>query len=251
MYAILKYIMKKISILILILISFSFSDPYTLKRISDSDFRYEFYTTDKKIKPKSTKTYYWFKGGLIHSAQAGVAGELLNGKFTKMFHSNQLAEQGEFRNGLKIGLWRTWHANGIVETTQYWNGGLRTGLSYRYDKNGEVIEKGSFKANKKHGTWIDSIKKDTVIFKNGTIVSKKLKVSKEDKAKLKEERQKAKKSKRAEKEAEKNKKLTKKSNNIDPQIKKELVESDSAKSEKRSFFKRIFGKKQTKQITND
>lgn len=158
----------------------SFSDPYTMKRISDKEFRYEFYTTDKKVKAKDNKIYYWFKGGLIHNAQAGFVGELLDDKFVKTYNSNQIAEQGTFRKGLKIGLWKTWYNNGIVATTQKWCNGLRSGAFYSYDEKGLLIEKGKFRKNEKHGVWIDYIKKDTIVYKKGVVFIKKIKEEKDN-----------------------------------------------------------------------
>jgi antitoxin component YwqK of YwqJK toxin-antitoxin module len=235
---------------IVALLLISFSDPYTIKRISDLNFRYEFYTTSKKIKPKSNKIYYWFKGGLIHNAQAGVAGELLNEKFTKMYHSNQLAEQGEFKNGLKVGLWKTWHPNGIVETTQYWDNGLKKGLFYHYDKNGDVIEKGNFKTDKKQGQWIDYVKKDTIIFKKGVVFVEKPKLSKEEKKKQKEEKKKTAAAKKALKEVEKAKKAAEKQAEKADKNKPKTNTTNEGKPQKNGFFKRLFAKKQPKQNTN-
>lgn len=232
--------MKNFLIIILILISFSFSDPYAIKRISDNDFRYEFYTTSKKIKPEANKMYYWFKGGLIHCAQSGVAGDLLNDKFTKMYHSNQLAEQGEFRNGLKIGLWKTWHPNGIVKTSVYWRNGLKTGIFYSYDENGAMIEHGNYKRDIKHGKWVNFEKKETLTYREGHIFFKKIKLSKEEKAKLKRE-EKAK--KKLEKEVGKeNKKGFFKRLFSKKEDKKETIQT---KESKEGFFKRLFGKKQS------
>lgn len=163
----------------------SFSDPYTIKRISDKNFRYEFYVTDKSVTPKPNKIYYWFKGGAIHNAQGGFGGALLNNKFLKTYHSNQIAEQGVFKNGLKVGIWKTWHPNGIIETTQKWSKGLRTGMYYKYDTNGIVSEIGCYKNDKKHGKWYDFIKKDTINYKNGIPAVEKQKLSKLDKITLK------------------------------------------------------------------
>lgn len=210
----------------------SFSDPYTIKRISDANFRYEFYTTDKKIKTKSNKIYYWFKGGLIHNTQSGMTGELLQDKFIKMYHSNQLAEQGTFKKGLKIGLWKTWFTNGLLETTQKWSNGLQSGNFFRYNENGLLLEKGSFKSGRKHGLWIDYIKKDTVIFKRGVVFVKKVKPSKAEKTKIKEEKQKI--------------KSVKKEDRIKKSASKKLETTSETKPEKKGFFKRLFSKKQTK-----
>ena len=207
----------------------SFSDPYTIKRISDANFRYEFYTTAKKIKPKTNKIYYWFKGGLIHNTQSGMTGELLHDKFIKMYHSNQLAEQGTFKKGLKIGLWKTWFTNGMVETTQKWRNGLQSGKFFRYDENGFLIEKGSFNCGKKHGSWINYIKKDTVVYKEGVVFVKKEKLSVAEKAKIKSIKKEAK---------------------IQKSKDKESPKTSENKSKENSFFKRLFGKKQPTQNTN-
>ena len=159
--------------LALALILVSFSDPYTIKRISDADFRYEFYTTDKKIDPKDNKMYYWFKGGAIHKSQAGIAGQLLHDKFVKMYHSNQLAESGIMKNGLKVGIWKTWYPNGVLQSLQKWHNGLKTGNFIAYDDRGNLLEKGKFKNNLKQGTWISYATKDTLSYRRGVMVQKK------------------------------------------------------------------------------
>ncbi len=181
--------------------------------------------------------YYWFKGGLIHNAQAGIAGELLNDKFTKMYHSNQLAEQGYFKNGLKKGLWRTWHKNGIIETTQKWNNGFRTGEFFHFNEDGLMIAKGKYKKGNKHGIWIDFVKKDTIEYKNGVIFIKKPKPSKEERIKQKEEKQKINEAKKLTKQNSKSKKKAK--------------DSSEEKSNKKGFLKNIFKKKQSNSKVND
>ncbi|WP_281239381.1 toxin-antitoxin system YwqK family antitoxin [Flavobacterium praedii] len=163
----------------------SFSDPYSIKRISDQDYRYEFYVTNKTTTPKANKVYYWFKGGAIHSAQGDFGGDLLNEVFLKTYHSNQIAEKGNFKNGLKVGIWKTWHPNGSLESTQKWSRGLRTGMYNKYDKNGLIEESGCYKNDKKQGKWYDFVKKDTVNFNNGVPALKKQKTSKLDKLTLK------------------------------------------------------------------
>lgn len=180
----------------------SFSDPYMLKRISDKDFRYEFYTTDKKINPKTAKTYWWFKGGLIHEAQGGIGGDLLHDKFTKMYLNNQLAEQGEFKNGLRIGLWKTWHENGVLATTQIWSGGLRCGKYFRYDENGDLVENGKFSSNLKNGKWTNTESKEIITYRKGEIVKEKEIFTKSEKYRIKQENIKLENSKETQKELE-------------------------------------------------
>ncbi|WP_029273363.1 toxin-antitoxin system YwqK family antitoxin [Flavobacterium sp. KJJ] len=163
----------------------SFGDPYAIKRISDKEFRYEFYTTDKKITPKTTKTYYWFKGGLIHEAQGGIAGDLLDDKFTKMFHSNQLAEQGQFKNGLRVGKWKTWHPNGVIATTLSYSNGLRSGKYFRYNESGQLIENGKFSSDLKTGKWTNNETNEILTYKRGVIVKKKETFTKSEKYRIK------------------------------------------------------------------
>jgi hypothetical protein len=243
-------VLPNILYLALAVVLMSFSDPYTIKRISDLNFRYEFYTTDKTIKPKDNKIYYWFKGGLIHNAQGGTAGVLLDGKFVKMYHSNQLAELGEFNDGLKDGLWKTWYPNGVIETTQSWSNGLKSGSYYHYDENGVLLEKGKYREDIKHGQWIDCIKKDTLDYKKGIVLMKKVKPSKAEKAKLKADKKKANETKKALKKAEKAQKTNAKVNTKATKKVKETKKVSENKPSKESFFKKLFGKKQPKQNTN-
>lgn len=190
-------IISCVASLILAVILVSFSDPYSIRRISDANFRYEFYTTEKKVTPKANKMYYWFKGGAIHNTQGGITGTLLHDKFIKMYHSNQLAEQGEFKNGLKKGIWKTWYPSGVVETSQDWSNGLKSGKYYHYDANGVLDVKGNYRGDKKQGKWIDFIKKDTIVYKDEVVVLKKSKISKAEKFKLKQESEDAKEAKKA------------------------------------------------------
>ena len=214
-------------------ILFSFSDPYSVKRISDKDFRYEFYTTSKKIKLHKDKVYYWFKGGLIHSAQAGTAGELLEGDFIKSYHNNQLAEQGKFKKGLKVGIWKTWNQNGRLSSVQSWKSGVKSGSFTSFDDEGELVERGKYKDNKKTGTWINYAKKDTVNFKNGVVLPKEKKLSKEEKLKIKEEKKKTAELKKLQKkDAVKSKKSV-----------KETLNATEKDTTKQNFIKRLFRKK--------
>jgi antitoxin component YwqK of YwqJK toxin-antitoxin module len=113
-----------------------------------------------------------------------MAGNLLDGEFVKMYHSNQLAEQGKFEDGLKVGLWKTWYTNGVIETTQYWKDGYRSGDYYHYDSTGEMLEKGNYRANLKHGKWLDFVKKDTIAYRKGSVYVKKKTSRKKIKADL-------------------------------------------------------------------
>lgn len=222
----------------------AFHEPYLIKRISDANFRYEFYTTLKEAHTKIGKTYYWFKGGAIHNAQGGMAGELLDGGYKKFYLNNQLAEEGAFKKGLKAGLWKTWYENGVAETTQYWDNGLQTGLYYLHSKEGVLTEKGNFRKGKKHGLWINYVSKDSVRYKKGAVYIAKRKLTKEEKIKAKEERKRLKEDeKRAaaaqkqQRQAEKQKKDAAKGQKLPGETRPD----DGPK--KPGFFQRLFGKK--------
>jgi hypothetical protein len=141
----------------------------------------------KKINPKKNKTYYWFKGGLIHQAQGGIAGDVLDDKFIKMYHNNQLAEQGEYKNGLRIGLWKTWHQNGKLATTINYSNGLRCGKFSRYDQTGNLVESGKFSSDLKTGNWTNSESTEIVTYRKGIIVKQKETFTKSEKYRIKQE----------------------------------------------------------------
>lgn len=168
-----KYLLVLSSLLLL-----SFTGISLKKRISDADYRYEFYTTDKVVSAKPDREYYWFKGGAIHNSEYGMAGELLQDEYLKFYHSNQLAEAGKYDNGLKEGYWKTWFKNGTLQSKTYWSDGQKDGGYLSYDQTGFLTEEGKYKNNKKHGRWINYISKDTLKYADGKIIEKKIKVKK-------------------------------------------------------------------------
>lgn len=169
--------LKTISIFFLIFLS-SFQNPDLPKRIYDKEFKYEFYTIIKKINPSKNKKYYWFKGGKIHNSEFGATNELLNGKYIKFYLTNQLAEQGVFKNGLKKGVWKKWFENGTLSKIENYNNGHLSGKYEEFDNNGKLIVSGNYRNNKKHGYFIYHQKKDTVRFKNDSVFIKEIKEKK-------------------------------------------------------------------------
>lgn len=49
----------------------SFKDPIQKKKITDVNFRYEFYTTQEKTNTQQGRIYHWFKAGATHSSEIG------------------------------------------------------------------------------------------------------------------------------------------------------------------------------------
>lgn len=257
------------SMLVFLLVAFQ--EPILKKRITDKEFRYEFYVTDKEPGIRSERMYYWFKGGAIHNSENGVAGELLNGAFEKFYLSNQLAEKGEFSRGLKVGQWRTWYPNGVLETTVYWNEGRKRGAYYHYSESAVLLEKGRYSAGKKQGQWINFVSKDTIVFDKGEKVVKILSPEdlareakrKENKAKRKQKREEGKAEKKRIKQTEKDQKAQKKTidnssktgnkkdkpsktaNNQEPKGSSAVNNKNNTEVKKESFFKRLFSKKKS------
>jgi hypothetical protein len=220
----------------------SFGDPYSKKRITDKEFKYEFYTTDKTVRPKSKITYYWFKGGAIHTSVKGIAGELLHDEFNKFYLNNQLAESGNFKKGRKVGIWKTWYINGVLATQSEWAGGQKNGNYYSYDQDGKLIEEGMYRADKKQYKWINHITKDTIKYRNDKVVVKKVKESKEGKeSNLTKKIDDPKKEKNLKED-----KNQKKSNTTNPQA----VKKQDEKIKKDGFFKRLFSKKDKSKTAN-
>lgn len=144
--------------------------------INDQDYDYEFFITRKKIKkPSFGKTYYWYKSRQIHTSVSDIGGALLTGEYHKYYKSKQLAEKGTFSKGLKDGIWKNWQENGNLTKVERWKKGTLHGLCTTYNLKGEKVSEGKFKNGRKHGTWIDYITKDTIRYKKGKILPKKLK----------------------------------------------------------------------------
>ncbi|NUY79258.1 hypothetical protein HUK80_00005 [Flavobacterium sp. MAH-1] len=212
-------------------------DPYSIKRVSDANFRYEFHTTAKTTAIREHKTYFWFRGGAIHSAKGGAAGELLDQEYSKFYHSNQLAEKGNFNKGLQTGRWKSWYENGNLQSTQYWNNGLRSGMYMLYDQNGNLSEKGNYKRGEKHGAWVRYAVKDTLWFKNGEQYTKAKPLTKAQKEKAKADKEQERQQKQQVKELQKQKKAA---------LKETAAAKNSDTAKKPGFFKRLFSKKETK-----
>jgi len=257
--------MRKFFLLISIFFLFSFSGVSLKKRISDASFRYEFYTTNKTPSAKTKRSYYWFKGGAIHNSEAGIGGELLHNDFRKFYHSNQLAEDGRFNNGLKEGYWKSWFENGVLQSTTYWHKGRKDGSYQSYDQTGFMTEKGRYNNDKKQGRWISYISKDTLTYKNDRVVHKKVEKAKvaKDTLAIKKDRPgffkrlfSGKKSKRNEAQMDSSKSKTERksakpvgSKKQERQSNKNVNENKSnhyvntEQEEKPGFFKRLFSKK--------
>lgn len=157
----------------ILLVSFV-GDDKDRKIVSDDNFDYIFYVSkSKKTNYSLDKKYFWFKQGRIHATVGSSDGQNLHGKFKKKFVNGNLAEEGEFDTGLKDKVWKSWFDNGNLSKVENWNNGVISGKFKEFEKSGKLIITGSYKASKKHGTWINHSLNDTTYYKQGNLVQKK------------------------------------------------------------------------------
>lgn len=157
-------------ILLYIFILLSFENSLAQKGYKISDSRRVYITpVDKKIeafvnmnkKPKTHKgnIYYWYDNTTIQQTQGGYSGYLLDGQYLEyLYPSNKLSIKGNFRSGLKNGLWMSWYANGKLKEQVEWKKGKLNGIKYSFDTTGKVTKIEIYK----HGNFTDTIAlKDT------------------------------------------------------------------------------------------
>lgn len=122
-----------------------------LRHIRDSQFKCDFYISfsDKEVKYEDTLHYHWFKAQQIHVTQGNSSGRVLNGEFTKFYLSGQMAEQGEFKKGLKDGVWKTWFESGNLKSIYNYKEGIIKGDYMLFNEAGDVRESGKIKKGEK------------------------------------------------------------------------------------------------------
>ena len=76
------------------------------------------------IHVKTLLTYYWYSGNAIHITQGGFSGKPLNGLYNAYYLNKNLKQQGNFKNGLKTGLWKEWKDDGMMSGRHRWNNGI-------------------------------------------------------------------------------------------------------------------------------
>jgi len=155
-------------------------DPVALRHYTTPMHSSDFYilTEDAKIKYIDTLHYYWFKSQKIHITQGYASGDLLNGPYTKYFVSGQLAEQGNFEEGLQTGEWKQWYESGQLASIYNFENGILNGNYSLFSPDGLITETGNYKAGKFHGAKIEN--GETTIYKNGKRKENRKKVESEE-----------------------------------------------------------------------
>jgi antitoxin component YwqK of YwqJK toxin-antitoxin module len=151
---------------------------YQKLQLADSLYDYRFTVVAvSKEKPQSEKTYTWYMKNAVLVTQGNYSGKLLHGTYTKYYcKTNQLAEKGDYKYGLKEGVWQEWNSNGTLSSNVTYKKGVKKGEAVFYDSSGNIVEKCIFKNDKKHGksyTYVNGIEQKPVTYKKGVIKEKK------------------------------------------------------------------------------
>jgi len=145
------YLQPRLLIVLALLTSFGFSfgqeNPLSRRHCTSELYKMDFYvfSSDKKMRYNDTLEYYWFKGQKLHSTQGRSAGLVLHGQFSKFYKDGQLAEQGEFRYGLKNGEWLSWYPSGKLAGIYNYKRGVLHGHFFQFDEEGNPLKVGRYK----------------------------------------------------------------------------------------------------------
>ena len=100
-----------------------------------------------EVKAMSDRKYHWFSANQIKVTEGGYGGKLLNGGYRDYYLSKNLKASGEFDEGLKTGIWKSWSENGLLQDQYTFRKGSLNGTYFKYDSLGIVLEKGSYQNN--------------------------------------------------------------------------------------------------------
>jgi len=148
---------------------FNFNDPTTgisnrvYVQYTDSIVETFYYRGGKKIKTNDELLYFWYAARDIKHTRGAFEGKLLHGKYTMFYYNKDLLAKGEFKYGLKYGVWRSWYQGGEIKKKEKWHKGRIVGTAYYYGYTG-VLEKKTKYTDKKGGRVITNYNTQGSIF---------------------------------------------------------------------------------------
>jgi antitoxin component YwqK of YwqJK toxin-antitoxin module len=104
-----------------------------------------------EIEVKEDRMYYWFTLNQVHKTKGGYSGKVLNGLYQVFSSTNDLIEQGDYKNGLKTGKWIRWYKNGQIASITNWINGALEGEQLTYNDNGVMETKYIYANNALNG----------------------------------------------------------------------------------------------------
>lgn len=136
-----------------------------------------------KVKIDNTTPYYWYYNNQINHNIGGYYGRLLHGAYRVFNKNNQMITEGNFSNGIKIGLWKYWFANGSLKASALYKNGKLNGDVVYFSMSGEKIRVVEYNNGVMDGSET-IFRTDTTIvnkYNKGRLIEKKKKRAKPDK----------------------------------------------------------------------
>lgn len=149
----------------------------------DSTIKAVAFYVNPKVKIDNTAPYYWYYNNQINHNIGGYYGRLLHGVYRVFNKNNQMITEGNFSNGIKIGLWKYWFANGSLKASAMYKNGKLNGEMVYFSLAGEKLRVVEYKNDLMDGSET-VFRTDTTIvnkYNNGRLVEKKKKQPKPDK----------------------------------------------------------------------
>jgi antitoxin component YwqK of YwqJK toxin-antitoxin module len=143
-----------------------FKSDATIKRYintNDSIVEFNVLSFEKQVKTKAECNYNWYQSDRIQQTENGYSGKLLHGLYQVFYYpSMKLKSQGNLKNGLRNGIWKSWYQNSNLKTKNSWKKGKLNGQCFFYNEKGEIAEILNYKNGILHG--------DCEYYKNGKLV---------------------------------------------------------------------------------
>lgn len=78
---------------------------------------------------------------------------------------------GDFKDGFRQGVWRSFYENGRTKSRYTFNKGLMDGPYQSFSTNGDLEEKGQYVNDKKSGEWISDGGLKVTVYQDGQVIS--------------------------------------------------------------------------------
>lgn len=94
------------------------------------------------------RRYYYYHHQNIHSAVGAYIGNPLDGLYVKHLRDGQLLEKGQYKSGLKHGVWKKWYRFGNICEKARWHKGKGRWRRSLYAEDGTLEARYKWKKNK-------------------------------------------------------------------------------------------------------
>ena len=117
--------------------------PFNRVTLIKNDTIIQFYTkSPEKSGPVVTQDnlyYTWYRADSIFITKGAFNGKLLDGSYLESFPNKALKQKGNYKDGLKDGIWETWFQNGERESLITWKKGIIFGKMVQYTIDGKEL----------------------------------------------------------------------------------------------------------------